>query len=274
MKRIHPGGCLLLVVLLLGSAGPAFGLSYFGYNDFGGSWYDAEKTLGNTEDDLMCWAATGSNMLTYTGWGFPVGASFSNEDDIFAYFQNHWTDAGGNMFFGTNWWFDGINDSQGWSGWSQVDVPGGGYYTDNNFFDYYTWSSNDSTALSVIDTYLHQGHGVGLTVLGPGAHAITAWGYEYDAFGNYKGIFVTDSDNSKYMNSPLDILSYYDVKYDPAKGDWFLQDFYDSNSWYISEVHGLAQMPGNPVPVPSTMLLLGTGLFCLIGIRRKKLLRR
>jgi hypothetical protein len=94
MKRIHPGGCLLLVVLLLGSAGPAFGLSYFGYNDFGGSWYDAEKTLGNTEDDLMCWAATGSNMLTYTGWGFPVGASFSNEDDIFAYFQNHWTDAG------------------------------------------------------------------------------------------------------------------------------------------------------------------------------------
>jgi hypothetical protein len=190
MKRIHLGGYLLLVVLLFGNTGSAYGSSYFGYYDFGGSWYDAEKTLANTEDDLMCWAATTSNMLAYTGWGFPVGASFSNEDNIFAYFQNHWTDVGGNMYFGTNWWFDGINDSQRWSGWSQVDVPGGGFYTDYNFSDYYTWSSNGSTALSLIDTYLHQGRGVGLTVLGPGAHAITAWGYEYDAFGNYDPIMM------------------------------------------------------------------------------------
>ena len=71
----------------------------------------------------MCWAAAASNILVWTGWGDIYS---TDEDNIFGYFQDHWTDSGALMEFGWDWWFDGTNPSQGWSGWSQVDDPGGG----------------------------------------------------------------------------------------------------------------------------------------------------
>ncbi|MBL0713013.1 MAG: IdeS/Mac family cysteine endopeptidase [Desulfosarcina sp.] len=270
MRRKVSGLLLVLSALFFLKAGPASGLSYFGFDDFGGIWHDAEKTLSNTEDDLMCWAAAASNMLTYTGWGFPAGEGFTGTDDIFAYFQGHWTDSGGSMYYGAEWWFDGTNNSPGRaSGWSQVDAPGGGFYPGYNFSDYYTWSSYDSIALDNIDTYLHAGRGVGLAMMGPGAHAITAWGYEYDEFGNYLGVYVTDSDNASDTDSPADILAYYDIRY--SGGGWYLQDFYGSDFWYIGEVHGLAPMPAPvaSIPEPATLLLVGAGLFGLAWVRRR-----
>jgi hypothetical protein len=65
----------------------------------GGTWHDAEKSPTNEEDDLMCWAAAASNILAWTGWGYPSGTSFANEDDMFGYYQDHWTDQGGIMEF-------------------------------------------------------------------------------------------------------------------------------------------------------------------------------
>ncbi|MFZ1934681.1 MAG: hypothetical protein WCB27_17350 [Thermoguttaceae bacterium] len=46
----------------------------------------------------MCWAASASNVLTWTGWG-NVGAISDQSDqyeadEIFKYFQGHWTDEG------------------------------------------------------------------------------------------------------------------------------------------------------------------------------------
>lgn len=123
-------------------------------------------------------------------------------------FQDYWTDAGGNAYFGWEWWFDGTNISQGpgWAsqGWSQVEDNGGGFYTDYDFYDYFLYSSDDASALSTIDLYLHDGYGVTLSVTDGVniGHAITVWGYEYDEYGNYLGVWVTDSDDDKNSIDP------------------------------------------------------------------------
>ena len=44
-------------------------LDYFGYQQYGGAWCDAEKSPSNDDDDdLMCWATTASSVLAWTGW--------------------------------------------------------------------------------------------------------------------------------------------------------------------------------------------------------------
>lgn len=252
MKHSGSKWLIIAAVVLVAGGSQSFadatpvGSSYLLYENWGGTWCDAEKSPTNTEDDYMCWAATAANALQWTGWGRVAGV---NSDDIFAYFQDHWTDEGGLMQFGWDWWFDGINDSQGWSGWSQVDVPGGGFYPEYTFYTYYDVESSDRNVLSAIDEFLRAGSCVGLGVYGPGGHAITCWGFNYDPNDptNYYGIWVTDSDDSKSSTSPPDMLRYYEVSYNRITRKWYLQDFYGSDSWYIGEVEALAKLPYDPI---------------------------
>jgi hypothetical protein len=241
---------------------------YFGFEDIGRHWYDAEKSANNKDDDQLCWAATTSNMLAYTGWGFPTNTGFKNADDIFAYFQDHWTNQGGNMYYGTQWWFDGFNHSPQGGSWSSVDEKGGGFYPYETFSEYYSWNSDDNSVLETMDDFLHAGYGVGLSLTKgehDGGHAITVWGYAFDDNGDYEGIYITDSDDGKHLDSASDAPAYYDVEFrDDA---WYLQNYYGSYDWHITEVHGLAQMSSAAVPIPSTCLLLGSGLLYL---RRRK----
>jgi len=232
------------------------GLSYMLYDAWGGTWSDAEKSPVNSEDDLMCWAGAASNILEWTGWGLVDG--MTDTDEIFAYFQDHWTDQGGLMEFGWEWWFSGVNSSQGWSGWSQVDVAGGGFHSSEDFSEYHFTQSNDAQAMASIDQYLHNGCGTTIGIYGPGGHAITVWGYNYDAADptDYVGIWVTDSDDSKYTTSPPDSLRYYEISY--ASGRWYLQDCYGSGSWYIGWVDALAQSPSQPPP-PETNPIIDNG---------------
>jgi hypothetical protein len=111
------------------------GESYLVYEHWGGTWHDAEKSPSNSEDDLMCWAAAASNILAWSGWGLVEG--MATADAMFAYFQDHWTDQTGIMQAGWDWWFDGTNPTQGWSGWSQVDVPGGGFHLSESLYGYF-----------------------------------------------------------------------------------------------------------------------------------------
>lgn len=240
------------------------GTQYRLFDLFGGTWHDAEKSSDNSEDDLMCWAAQTTNMLAWTGWGNVGG--MTNTDEMFTYFQDHWTDEGGNAWYGLDWWFDGTNDSQGMSGWSQVDVPGGGFYPTENIYDYRHWSGDDAAAMATVDAYIRSGWATGLSITGPGGHAITCWGFNVDPTDpdNYYGVWVTDSDDDKSGPAPRpDAMHYYDVSL--SGGAWYLQDYYGSNSWYITEV--IAMEP-NPIPEPVSMALLGLG--GLVLLKRKK----
>jgi len=241
-------GIIIAVVVLtirsqLFADATPLGTSYMLCDNWGGTWTDAEKTPQNTEDDLMCWAAAASNALEWTEWG-KVGGMITS-DDMFAYFQNHWTDEGGLMQFGWDWWFDGSNNSQGWSGWSQVDITGGGFYPNDSFLSYYRRESSDSNIMRAIDISLHDGYMVTLGLYGPGGHAITCWGFNYspDDPSDYYGIWITDSDDSKYYLNPPNLLRYYNVEYNLIEGKWYMQNYGGSSSWYIGEMESLTRLP-------------------------------
>ena len=240
-------------------------------------WRDAEKSLTNPDDDWLCWAAAASNILDWAGWNTPL---FGSSQDTFAAFQNYWSNAGGLMEYGWHWWFDGTQppDWPGWAqlnqGWSNTSSGGGGYWTDYNFFDYYAedWAAWDADTnqwsdgaglMSAIDEYLNNDYGVTLAVYtdsGSG-HALTAWGYEYDEFSDYTGVYVTDSDD---YQTALKLLP---VTLDAEQGLWHLGA--DYNGWFIGGVEGLAMKPEIPlVPEPGTLLLLMFGLFGLFALKR------
>ena len=260
---------IMMVLLVATTLVNAATIDYFIWDDWGGNWADAEKSTSNTEDDSMCWAATASNILEWARW---CETDLTNTDQIFGYFRDHWTDSGGRMNFGWDWWFDGTYD--GPLTWSYPDVPGGGFYPGVNFSDYFRQSWNPSGSMSVIDQYLHDGYGTGLGLYDSSdGHAVTVWGFTFDsdATDYYTGIYVTDSDDDK-DGPPIrpDSLRYYNVTFDEK---WYLQNYGGSDDWYIGDIQGLALNPGfTHAPEPATLLLLAMGSLALLkksrGYRR------
>lgn len=267
--------CVTAVVLF--AAPPAQADDYFITDIYSGDFFDAEKTPSNTEDDLMCWAASASNILAWSGWGDIHSYS---EDVIFEYYQDHWTDDGGLAGYGWEWWFDGTNNAQGDSyaadGWAQVDVPGGGFYPEEEFSDYFQYEYTESIAMSAVDLFLRDDYGISLGIYTEndqgditGGHSLSVWGYAYDE-NDYLGLYVSDSDDNKGSNTPPDDWDYYGVSFDATRDQWFLSGYYDG--WYIGAVEALAKAPyatGPTVPEPATLALFSAGLLGFSLVRRK-----
>jgi hypothetical protein len=251
----------LTTSLAIGDAMPK-GVTYMLHENWGGTWSDTEKSPHSSEDDKLCWAAAASNILDWTGWGHVN--DINNTDDMFAYFQDHWTDRGGQMTYAWQWWLEGVNPSDGWAGWSQVDIPGGGFHPSENYSSLYHETTNASNAMSAIDTYLRSGYGTTVGIYGPGGHALSVWGLTHavDNPSQYNGLYVTDSDDYKYRSNAPDKLRYFEVEYRDEK--WYLQSFNSSNSWYVGDVYALESAPpdsidgdfGGNVPEPSTSVLI------------------
>ncbi|NLF73838.1 MAG: hypothetical protein GX575_32920, partial [Candidatus Anammoximicrobium sp.] len=227
------------------------GTRYRVFEDWGGTWVDAEKDT-QAGDDLMCWAGSAANGLWWTQWGLTSG--MTTTDQMFQYYQDHWTDLGGLQWAGWSWWFDGVNPYAGVSGASQVDVPGGNFYPAYDPDVYIHSRGQGATAnqyaMIDVDTYLRAGYAVGLGVFGSIKHAITAWGFNYDtAYAPsspyyYKGLWISDSDDNKNLsdgNTAPDVLHYFAVTWDSVNLRYNF-DSYAPGS-YIGEVDGLEIIP-------------------------------
>ena len=219
--------------------------AYMLTENWGGNWSDADKSIPNTDDDLLCWAATAANVLQWTGWGTTTTNNMTTADQMFTYFQNHWTDELGNPVLAWDWWFDGTNDKQGVAGWAQEDVQGGGFFPKQGFSGLLHSDGNVSQALATISSYLRAGYGIGLRITtgaSDSGHFITVWGYDFQP-GNtnaYRGLFVTDSDDNQ-ANPNDNQLRYYTVN--SSGGHWYLQNFAGANNWYIDVVYGVGRRP-------------------------------
>lgn len=263
MKKAAGFGSILLALVFSAETtrgdtivlnGSPQGTRYRLFDMFGGTWQDAEKSSDNTEDDMMCWAAQASNLLAWTGFGDVAG--MTTTDQMFQYFQDHWTDKSGNSWYGLDWWFDGTNDGPGGSTWSQVDVPGGGFFLDKDIADYRHWSADKEAAMETVDSYITAGWATGLSILADGGlHAITCWGFNVnpDDPTDYYGIWITDSDDDKDgPGERPDALCYYEVSlHDDA---WYLQGYDGGDDWCIREVIGMESVPE---PISLYVLLLG-----------------
>ena len=244
------------------------GSRYMIYEDHGGWWADAEKEpldddKGNPppnnpgdEDDLLCWGATVSNMLEWTGWGFTGG--MGGTDEFFDYFIDHTTDYGSKNSYGIKWWFTGDLPTHD-GDWSVEDVEGGDFWSSSyTWTDYAAASMGGVFTVPDIRTYLTNGYTVGLgiyPITPPGGHAVTCWGFNYDPNKDpttqmadyYKGIWISDSDSHKHESDPDDYLRYYEVEWDSTHLYWYMPNY--GGGWKITDVTGLCQFPGESRPV-------------------------
>ena len=117
--------------------------------------------------------------------------------------------------------------------------PGGGFHPNENFSDYFHSQSNEALALGAIDQYLHNGYGVTLGIYGPGGHAITCWGFNYnpDNPSDYLGTVDHRLRRQQERRQRPRPAHYYEVE--SVGGQWFLQDYYGSDAWYIGTVQAL-----------------------------------
>ena len=92
---------------------------------------------------------------------------------------------------------------------------------------------------------LEEGYGVALQLVhdydeeNEARHVVTLWGFKYDEDNKFKGVFVTDSDDSKKNNNPKRIKNR--LRYHPVElkedNKWYLK--YQNKSWQIFAAYAL-----------------------------------
>lgn len=205
-----------------------------------GGYFDADKSYAepNDGDNLLCWAASASNMIAWWQNQNPNAAAAahapSSLEEIWGVYKNTFVDQGRDRYCGIDWWFNGKTD---WNSDGLADIKNpdskGGYYkdliTDSMGFSTETlWQESifDCQYFSATVKELLEGGcvvGLGIEMLTMGAdqalhikpysgHAITLWGIDYDDSQQViTKMWVSDSDDRQgvYAEYEHDIFEIY-----------------------------------------------------------------
>ena len=226
---------LVLIFLFVTVAVPAWSLSYI----VDGPIYDADKSGG---DSQMCWAASISNVITYSGWSMDMDA-----DDVFSIYKNNLTNAFGWFEPGLSYWLD----------W---------YYPETDYGSVATMSYfNMRDTVSDMHGWLLNGGGVYLAINGTNSsHALTVYGVEYDNSG-YTGLWVVDSSDMVDNLIYIPIIQEYWGTY--QKNVWFI-DGGRYNGYYLANAGSLIKNSA-PAPEPGTLFLFSCGLLPYYASRKR-----
>jgi autotransporter passenger strand-loop-strand repeat protein len=194
---------------------------------------DAEKS--EVGDKELCWAATASNMLYWAGWGRNTSnLSVKIEDDLLDYYKKYFTDAGSFVDSGIEWFMTGKYDNKSNASASALQPgvgDGGGFFKSVSVSSYLKVDTNARTAMVSVENDLKAGNICGLGIYWPvsGGHAITCWGYEYNASVSknrkdyYTGIYISDSDdNTGGGRTAPDIIRRCSITWDNKKGGYMV----------------------------------------------------
>ncbi|MDO4803471.1 MAG: hypothetical protein Q4A32_01460 [Lachnospiraceae bacterium] len=180
---------------------------------------DAEKTM-DSDDGKLCFAASGCNMLIYSGWAGQIDPTLGlvTEDDLFEEIIPEFNNTPDNIYFTgidtygfLEWFFSGTLSSESGAETkykrSLRNFPGnGGYLTD------YDISSLGERGEFVSGSYPQKLKRIlsalkeGMAVeVGNKGHAVTCFGMVTDTVlpdtdeAHYQAFIVADSDNDKYV---------------------------------------------------------------------------
>ncbi len=179
-----------------------WGHEYALYEDSSRNCYycDANKDTYDPNDDNLCWAAANANIINWGGWAH--AENFINEDYVFDYFLQHWSNGGDNIDTGLYWWLTGEEQSSFIEGIREffnlnavIQVDGGGFV---NIVPELVLSTESNTAniWEFIKIHLNSGYGINVGFSWDNSgHAITIWGYKDDSLNNEKWVYYSDSDD-------------------------------------------------------------------------------
>lgn len=282
---------------------------------FDNGWVDVNKAW-DAKDSDMCWAASASNVLEwwqtlYVSAGnilpenAPSGFVSGKEDatvrqyQIFDYFLENWTNAGGKSYNAIPWYLSGgfIADSYYKDGASRLieGADSAGFFKDlypnasnlayvrsgawaGDFGIYwYTWDKSSTTkyyystyegfSSLLIESFQKQSVVSATVSFSGGAHAITFWGCEYTDDNLVTAVYFTDSDDN--------MLSLRTVRLSGDDNGIYLDGYLNGKTATISAFNAFsaASIPniGSIIPEPSTFgLFAGVAALTLVSARRRR----
>ncbi len=204
---------------------------------------DAEKTLTDNNDNLLCWLATASNVMQWAGWVQAGDITIKNEDQFFEHAKQFFHDEGGfesDAFF---WWLNGTVTFE----YSPQPLGGGAKLPDLNPDDYTVYSAYYMSGKSEIDgmlNYIDCGYGIGLGIYNTTiSHAISCWGYEIN--NGVISLYYSDSDDGQITTSDRteseNVLHSSTLKYDLRKRMWYMADYDYPERVYIGGYTAIKQ---------------------------------
>lgn len=173
------------------------------------NFIDAEKLVPGNSDSNLCWAASCSNILTYTGWAQRAG--FANEDEVFDLYNASFSNSAGFQRDGLAWFFNGValSTNLGFNAPRVYNYPNSGGYLSQYAYDMVcNWELFRSVKqLNNMEERIKSGYGIspGIGIYRNGAlsgsHAITLWGLVTDTsldknnIDRFRYVFISDSDS-------------------------------------------------------------------------------